>query len=290
MWNQQQYEKISKSIATEFVGSEGGSTINSQAVKVAADEGLVPEQIRTMVRLANVETFQQLFAQKTGSDKMIEFEPGDAEVVINQLKEAAEEKCDASGDSCTCEDATKCTCATKEAAYDRAQDFYGQLYPPEPIEKKAAAPEEIEELPNRHPKEVQLLLKDASDKLRIDQYEAEFVWKDRLEKAAQAFKLLHGSQVQDKYAHFKQDVISTLEDGSLPELQVFQGMIGCDVNAPVPSTEKVAQICETHVAVLDPAHRQVVTFLKEAQGARVNYLECQSSREVLAQYVARLEV
>jgi len=261
MWNQQQYEKISKSIATEFVGSEGGSTINSQAVKVAADEGLVPEQIRTMVRLANVETFQQLFAQKTGSDKMIEFEPGDAEVVINQLKEAAEEKCDASGDSCTCEDATKCTCATKEAAYDRAQDFYGQLYPPEPLEKKAAAPEEIEELPNRHPKEVQLLLKDASDKLRIDQYEAAFVWKDRLEKAAQAFKLL-----------------------------LFQGMIGCDVNAPVPSTEKVAQICETHVAVLDPAHRQVVTFLKEAQGARVNYLECQSSREVLAQYVARLEV
>ena len=293
MWNQKQYENVSKDIATAFVTTEGGSTINEQAVKIAAAEGLVPEQIRTMVRLANVEAFQQLFAKsealKTADDRMIEFEPGDAEIVINQLKKDAKEKCDAPGDSCTCEDATACTCGEKKASYDRAQDFYANIYTTSPFRKEAAVQEEVEEIPTKNPKEVKLLLKNAADKFQMTQYECEFTWKDRIEKAAQAFKLLHGSQVQDKYAHFEQDVIATLDGSSLPELQIFKGMIGGDVAAPVPSTEKIAQICERHVAVLDVPHRRVVTLLKEAQNARTKYAECQSSKKVLARYVERLD-
>ncbi len=293
MWNQQQYEKVSKDIATEFVCTEGGSTINSQAVKIAAAEGLVPEQIRTMVRLANVETFQQLFAKseakKTAEDRMIEFEPGDAEIVINQLKEAASEKCNAPTDSCTCDDPSTCSCKIKKASYDRVQDFHGELYPSEPMEKKASAPEEVEEVPTKNPLELRLLVKEASEQFQMEQYESEFIWKDRLEKAAHAFKLLHGSQVVDKYAHFEEDVISTLEEDSLPELQVFQGMIGGNINAAVPSVEKVAHIRERRVAVLDESHRQVVTFLKEAQTARSKYLECVDGKKVLAQYVKRLD-
>ena len=85
-WSEREFIAKAKDVAHQFVTKQGG--LNDLAEKVARDECLSPEEIRTLVRLANVATFQELFATKQGSDKMIEFDVGDPEVVVRRIVDA----------------------------------------------------------------------------------------------------------------------------------------------------------------------------------------------------------
>ena len=85
-WNEREFIAKAKDVAHKFVTKQGA--LNDLSEKVARDEALSPDEIRTLVRLANVAAFQELFATKQGSDKMIEFDVGDPEVVVRRIIDA----------------------------------------------------------------------------------------------------------------------------------------------------------------------------------------------------------
>ena len=61
MWTRKQYEDAAQQIGNAHTASGGAQSINDLALKVAQDNGLNPEGIRTVVRLANVAVFENMF-------------------------------------------------------------------------------------------------------------------------------------------------------------------------------------------------------------------------------------
>ena len=89
-WNESEYVKRANEIASQHVISK--KSLDELCEKVARDENMNPNEIRTLVRLANVATFQELFKRKDDGDKMVEFDTGDPEKVINNIvSEAGQE-------------------------------------------------------------------------------------------------------------------------------------------------------------------------------------------------------
>jgi hypothetical protein len=115
MWTRKEYESAAEDIAQKYAETKGVSSVNKLAEDMARTAALNPDGIRTMVRLANVSVFEKLFAEKTGEDRMIEYEPGDAEVVINSIFTAEKTACEGH--------------FIQETPYDRFQDYHGDLNP-----------------------------------------------------------------------------------------------------------------------------------------------------------------
>jgi hypothetical protein len=272
MWSLQQFEKTAKDIAVNFVMNSDTTSVNQLATKLAENSSLNPDQIRTMVRLANVAVFQQLFEKKADGDKMIEFEPGDAEVVINNLHKKAEGTLDLA--------------TQKTANYFQAQDYYGDFVEEVTKEAEAPAAEEIDIL-KINPYELGFNLKEATDCLQLEKYEAEFVWKDRLEKAASMLKKTHGSAIQDVFPSFEKDAIALVGVNIAPELTVLKGLIGGDLETGALTNEKIASISETHIAI-DNRHNGICELLKVACESRYAYTECQKGQELLATHSKKL--
>jgi hypothetical protein len=86
-WNENEYVQRANDIAREFVTLK--KPLNDLCEKVARDEAMNPDEIRTLVRLSNVAAFQQLFKEKEG-DKMVEFDVGNPESVISRIQSSAE--------------------------------------------------------------------------------------------------------------------------------------------------------------------------------------------------------
>ena len=83
VWSEDEFISRAKTLAKAHVGSK--TPLNDLVEKVAREAELSPDAIRTLGRLTNVAVFQEMFQQKTAAaepDRMIEFEPGDPEVVI----------------------------------------------------------------------------------------------------------------------------------------------------------------------------------------------------------------
>jgi hypothetical protein len=80
------YESAANKISSEFLAGQG--SINELSVKTASQAGLNAEGVKTLVRLANVTTFEHMFAKSAEvkeADRMIDFELGDPDVVIQNL-------------------------------------------------------------------------------------------------------------------------------------------------------------------------------------------------------------
>jgi hypothetical protein len=82
-WNESEYISRAAAIAKDFAASQ--KPLTDLVEKVAREETLQPDEIRSLGRLTNVETFKELFRLKTGADKVVEFEIADPEAVIRRL-------------------------------------------------------------------------------------------------------------------------------------------------------------------------------------------------------------
>lgn len=91
-WDQKEFDAKASELAQAFLAGRGqnGSDLCSLATKVARDNSLNPEQIKRLCRMTNVKTFESKFASmKGGADRIVEFDPIDADSVISQLTKVA---------------------------------------------------------------------------------------------------------------------------------------------------------------------------------------------------------
>jgi hypothetical protein len=274
MWTRNEYENAGNKIGQDFVAKGGEVSINDLATKVAAEGKLTPEGIRTVVRLANVSAFENLFSKSAGdksSDRMLEFEVGDPEIVINKLHKTAAEK------------------HTVKVAedYNRNLDYFGDVEQDVvPLEKTASAVPGVElektAAPTISKAHARLQFKRANDRMREQALQAKAYWTENLEKAAQCMRALD-CRVSAR-ALFEKHAVAALGGEIVPEL--FQLRCLTSPGTPIPDAvcggEKIASVINSHIA--DPSKEQVpiLALIKEASEARSFYLKCKAGCEWIA--------
>jgi hypothetical protein len=272
MWSKQNYLDAGQDIGDKFVSSSGSKSINSLATKVAEKNNLDPEAIRTVVRIANNAAFQGLFQKSASSkedDRMIEFEVGDPEMVISQLRSNAGEK-------------IASIVSPGENVYDRAADYYGSL---DPMEKVASGPEcnlhykDEKEEPVVNKKEVKQMFKDATRTLEGEKMAAEVKWSDSMEKAAQSYRVL----ITDE-GNFYKGAVSVLGEDITPELQHLASLTKRAFPDYLKGADKVAYAIEFNVITPSDNEKRVFDLLKNAQEARYNFTRCQDGISYIASH------
>lgn len=271
MWTRKEYEEAAEKIARQFVDSAGQCSINKIATDMARDNGLPPEGIRTMVRLANVSAFQGLFEKRSG-DKMIEFELGDPEIVITNLHTDAKQTFLEGGE---------------KTAYDRASDYFSPL--DTLVTKIAEAPvvKHEPEIVRLSKAEAIYLLKEAEDRFRLAYLQQQQCWLDNMEKAAQQL-LLCGRGNQDDRTLLEKEALSTCGDSVAPELHMLQYLTGGTIETPLCGGEKYASVIEHHLSNPTKAQKVALGFLKTASIARMKLAEHRSSREFVERHLNKL--
>lgn len=254
-WNEKQYLQHAQNIARDHAAS--GVSLTSLSEKIARDNGLNPDEIRTLVRLSNVAAFQELFQKKASegdSDRMVEFERGDPEAVIRRLVDQA---------SVSAEPASL---EHKYAAYEApdmmTEKRLGRAFDAPSTEKTAS-----EDLPIRpaSPEQVILSLRKVAEEMDVERRRLEMVWSDRLSKIASAFKRAPGygklsGEELEKAAY------ATLGEESTLELKALQDVYGVKEDLQ-QYREAVAHYQDHHLPDSKPEYE----LLKEAVEARKQY-------------------
>lgn len=262
MWTRKQYEDAAQQIGNAHTASAGGQSINDLALKVAQDNGLNPEGIRTIVRLANVAVFENMFgkaASDKAPDRMFDFTVGDPEQVINQLGSSVKVACDVPDPR-----------GSVSSSYNRTLDYFGDInYRPQ--EKIAAetvhAGVERPAAKGLHPLELQDMFKRAEEVMTGQRRQAENAWLSSLEKAAQLLKV-HAETPAAKDS-FEKNAVASLGATIVPELRMVRQLTGRSISSDLlDDMNKVAEAQEFHLTQIHGGMIDVLNAVKEASEAR----------------------
>jgi hypothetical protein len=282
LWQRKQFEDAGQRIAEQFVTSDGSQSINNLVVKVAQDNNLSPDGIRTLVRIANTCAFQELFTKAAGKeDRMIEFETGDPELVIStlhsQVKEAVFKPSsnynfhnDYFGDL----DNQK---IAEDTYKDRRETPHYQGENPKSSESDVDVYIEGQEAPLIDKARVKKLFEDAKIKMDEETKKAEFGWASEMEKAAQTFRVSFGKL--DKKI-FCKEAIAECGTDILPELKGLNYLTGNILNTDF-SQEKLADCKEHYLSNPSETTRNIFNFLKVARNFRTTQEEWKKTRNWL---------
>lgn len=259
MWRREQYERAALNIAKDYVDNNGESSLNDLATKVAQDGGLNPEGVRTLVRLANVSAFQELFPKKAGEDKNIEFDLGDPEAVLSKLHSGARDKL--------------ASVEHEGATRTFFQDYYGPMTEEEKIaEAPAPEPEPV----RVSPKVASHTLQRVRQSLEEQREEHTQHWLAEMEKGAQVYRAEFGLQSFAEKTAFEKDVISLAGESVGPELQLLSFLVA-GKTARVCAGEDLTKVAEHHIGLPSQRLDKVIKFVKTAFEARTKASECSRS-------------
>lgn len=276
MWMRDDYEKAASVIAKEFAAGNGAVTINQLSTKMAADAGLNPDGIRTLVRLTNVNAFNELFAKQAGKeDRMFEFETGDPELVISSLhsdaKVAHAENSPVALDN-----------------YDMLADYFGgfstktaeDMSNLEDEEDEESCDEECKE-PVLNKSEVTMLYNRAKDKVSEEKKASEIRWGLALEKAACVIREVAGRDVRFNKTAFYRDLVAASNGTVLDDVRGLHAFLTQEENADVLGGMKVAEVVDTISPSLKGQTAEILGYLEEAREARYNWDKCASAERFL---------
>lgn len=252
-WNESEYLKRAAEIAHIHVASK--KTINDISEKYARDNNMNPDEIRTLVRLSNVATFQEIFKNKSqDSDRMVDFEVGEPEAVIRRIVDAANtpsESANIHNDKL----------ASEVPDMMRLKRF-GQLPVVEDLTVKIAHEE-----PEKLPRQDMVILN--LEKLAAD-FEVERIiegnkWEQKLAQLAAAFKKAPG--YGPDFSEFEKDAYAVHAEDAVAELTLVRQL--CKMSAQFYDPAAICNFRERRVVENSPE----LSLLKEAVDAREAYLK-----------------
>lgn len=251
-WNEDEFIRRAQDIAQRHVVSK--KSINELSEKVATDENLNPEEIRTLVRLANVETFREMFKQKTGSDRMIEFDVGDPETVIRHIADAAN-----NAPRSASVDNDKLAAELPDMMREKRLGF---KFDTAETTKEASA-EEAARAPRKD--SVLLALEKLASEFGIEQYSADHAWASAIRGLTHSFKV--ASRRETDLESFEKDAFSEYGLDAVPEITALRAELK---RSPLQvDPVKVSQLQERHVAM----DTEDMRLLKIAVEARARWIE-----------------
>jgi hypothetical protein len=270
MWTRKDYEREAQNIAKVFSTTKGEQSINKLAAESARANNLNPEGIRTLVRLANVDAFNEEFSKMSGDDRILDFTTGDPEQVIAELQNEAETKV-----------ASVQRTLSGSSKYDRAVDYeIDPVSPLPPMEKVAEESPEESRIP-RH--KAILLLKRAADEFTEKMRQEEMAWIDLMEKAAQSTRVLGDVRKADL---LEKDALAIAGTVLVPELHMLAKMTGREYTL---TSEKVASVIDKHLAVPSRSHRPIITMLEKASTTRTKRNENKKCLEFVREKLSAVE-
>lgn len=249
-WNENEFIKHAQSIAQQHLVTK--KSLNELSEKFAGENSLNPEEIRTLVRLANVATFQELFKNKSDGDKMVEFETGDPEAVIRRMVAAssgAPQSANVNNDKLAGE--------LPDLMKDKRRGF---SLPEEAEVKTASNAAEVK--PARADVVVMNLRKLASE-FSVEKVAAGARWEEKLDKLVTTFKRAPG--YGPEFNTFEKEAWASFGSDVAPEMAFLYEELR--LNKQPPASEKVAFLVE-RVAASDTKE---LGILKEAVEARKTF-------------------
>lgn len=268
-WNEGEFVERAGRIARDHAVTK--KPLNDLSEKVARDENLQPDEIRTLVRLANVATFQELFKNKdasNGGDKMIEFESGDPEAVIHRIVDSAQNAPQTAN-------ITNDKLASWDAPDQMVEKRFGHKFDVPGQEKTAAEMDAgYAERPMRKDLAVLALQKLASE-FEIERLAAGARWEFMLTKLAEEFKKAPG--YGPVYMSFEKDAFAEHGMDCWPELVGLREALRLPLMEP--SLEKISELQTRHVT--DDTRQ--LKLLKQALETRADYEKFQAGQKWVAE-------
>jgi hypothetical protein len=251
-WNETEFVQRAGRLAHDHVVLK--TPLNELAEKVARDENLQPDEIRTLVRLANVATFQELFKRKDDGDKNIEFVTGDPEHVIQHMTDAVNNPPETANVNNTK------TASEWQVPDQMAAKRLGHAFDPAPTVKVAA--DETEPPPMRRDLAL-LYLRKIANEFELERISTGTRWEEALTKIAREFRKAPGyGQV---FSEFERDALTMHGADAQPELVGIRETL--KLSTDIPALTKVAQLQATHIVADTPQLR----LLKEAIDLRAQF-------------------
>lgn len=222
-----------------------GATLHSSIVKIARDNSMNPEQIKRLVESANTTAFLNAFKEKTGNQRMVEFDVADPKKVIDEAIAGSDPVNPSSGSPTVSITIT----VDKEGAglHDTIHNE-NQVTAPDSHDKVAS----YEELP------VVKLAQDTSTEIKLSPYAMHQAKESLLTKLAdcnyQASDLADsiarsyvGIYNKDKYASLELDALSTYGNSALPALQMVRSRLDMDKIASTLSPQQEYFLSDRHI-------------------------------------------
>ena len=256
-WSEDDYVKRAAEVAAHSVVSK--KSVTDACEKVAKEEALNPEEIRTLVRLSNVAMFQALFKQKDAEgqpDRNVEFEVGDPEVVIQRLHQAAAE-----GPQTASIMNDKLSHEIPDLMAAKRRGF-------ELDNSRPKVATDLEVTPGRIDMVV-LNMRKLADEFESRRMSAGYRWEEKLAELNRVFNKAPG--YGPSFPDFCRDALSEHGEKVAVELDCMRRDLKLKT-LPVDEAER-AKLAEFHVAEDSPA----LTLLKEAYDARMEYQACEEA-------------
>lgn len=257
-WNEKEFIERAKSLAKAHVGGE--RTINDLTEKMARDHALGPDEIRTLVRMTNVQVFGEKFASMDGGDKMVSFEVGEPEQVIQRIIDSVA--------SPPVESANVHNDPHADSIPDYMQEVRlgGQF--DGPAEKVASlTDEESVKAPSRE--SFILSSRKLAEDLHIEQTISGLAWEDSIKAAHDNVRRSY--DFGQKLASLEVDAFATHGEEIRAEVNALRSELRLPESAI--TSEKVAHLQEHH----QPRESKELGLLKEAYDARLNYTKFQKA-------------
>jgi len=248
-WNESEYIKHAQNLAEQHLVTK--KSLNELSEKFATENNLNPEEIRTLVRLANVSTFQELFKKKDGGDKMIEFDTGDPEAVIRNMvshASAPPQSANVNNDK-----------LAGEVPDMMLEKRLGKKFDVASTEKVAS--EYVEKAPRVDM--VVLNLRKLASEFTLARLSAGADWEEKLGSLANVFRRAPG--YGPKFRDFEKMAWADLGSDAAPEMAVLYEEL--KVSSVPMTAEKVAFLQERLVVDNTPE----IKLLREAHEARQTY-------------------
>lgn len=268
-WNEAEYTQRAQEIAKLHVQSR--KSLNDLSEKAARDESLNPEEIRTLVRLANVATFQEIFKNKADGDKMVEFDVGQPEEVIRRI---------VSGDTMEPQTANIHNDKLAYELPDQMSAVRGGLRSIEMGEEKVASAVEDEPVRAGRKDMAVLQLRKLASEFEVEKMRLGYVWEMKLAELTSEFRKLYGP----KYDEFEKDAYADYGMDVLPEVVTLRE--GLRLPLTKPDEEKVAHLTTHRVTEQSPTH----DLLKIAVESRVQYVKYEKGLAWINEQLKKLEV
>ncbi len=247
-WNESEFVARAGRIAHDHAVNK--KSLNDLSEKVARDENLQPDEIRTLVRLANVATFQELFKRKDDGDKMVEFEAGDPEAVIHRIVDSAQNEPQSAN-----------VHNDKLASAWSVPDFMVETR----LGHKFDLPEETKIASDETERPVRkdltiLALRKLAEEFEVEKISAGQRWEELTNKLAAEFRKAPG--YGPNFHEFEKDALADFGMNAWPELVCVRDALHLPMDPPHWS--KVAELEKHRVSSDTPASK----LLEQAKFAR----------------------
>jgi hypothetical protein len=249
------YNTIAEQLGNAYITEGCIPNLNDRVYAKAAEFGYNQEEIRTVMRMANTVAFESAFAKKAASgdaDRMVDFEVGNPEIVIQRLFKEAEQKSE----------------PLNSSAYNQITDLFSDI-PKQTEDIKVASDTSpvTEPTVTYNAQALPLLLKSACDKLSDHCKLAEVSWAELIEDAIQTAKV--NLNTYDKLASFETNALASLGETITPELIAIRRGLGC--NHEDLSATKVANILNSIVGNDTKLDLSLLSLVKQASKHREDY-------------------